>query len=624
MTDAGNLAPMESVADREPKAGALHQLAWLFLGGVASTAVALTSMTGGLSLAALADHPFYYRVDAVWHEVVIRQLLQGQPFAGNRFGYPFGANWNDWPSLDWGILGVAKLLGVFTGDYVLVTNLLFLLGFPLAFTSAFLVARRFGLTSPFAFVAGAAFALSSYHFNRLLLQGHLFLTWYFTAPIYILIAWQLVHPAAPNTRARATLRFAGLTLLTAFNIYYVAFGLIAVAAAMLQTLSRDEPRAVLRRAFPFFAAQLLGIALQFSPTILFKLQNGQNPIALSRDLIDSDLLGFRPIQLLLPHALHRVPSLADAAIRWQLLPDAANETALSSIGAIASIGLVILLMLTLHALCGGLIDQRARLLAMLTLVFVAFGTKGGAGLAFASSGFTFIRSWNRLSIFIEFAAILATLLALEPSFMRFSRRLRRRGTPWLITAAVLFIAVDQTPSYDPAFAARQASRFQVERGFVQQLERDLPRGSAIYQLPFVGFPAESTVPHYDSYEFMKPFLESESLRFNLGSMQGRPGDVFYRSLAQRPLPVQLAAIRRLGFSGLYIDRIGFSDGGSRVLRQLDLLVGPESATWRSDRRVVYYSLTGEAPALATTPLPAASVYALAEYAPAFPKRHRGD
>lgn len=610
------------------KGGLLARLrtdaAYLILGIPLTLITAIQVATSGLGVYALTQAPLMNARDAVSHAALLKQTIEGQPFLGARLGYPFGTNWLDWPSLDWGLLAIAKVLSFFTHDYVLIFNAIFLLGFPTAFVAAFAVGRRFDLSRPFAFTIGVSYALASYHFERLSLHGHLFLTWYWVAPVFVLLGWRLVAPAeAPRPRP-AWLRWLGLAALTGFGVYYTAFGLITITTALLVAIVIRSPKlavsAYLRTVLPLAA----GVAIQLTLTIINALQNGVNAHAFIRSRMESETYALRLEQLSLPHLTHRIPSLAAKAADFYNAVIPGNESVMSSIGVIATLGLFVLVLLSVTAIAGQPLDDRLRYLSTITLSFIAFATVGGLGLMLSLLGLTGIRSWNRLSIFIEFAALLATAMAIAPTAQRYSHAVRRALTPVVLVLIFGLVWVDQTPAPCPTCVASTQSQRAATADFVHVLEERLPNAAAIYQLPYVAYPEGWRLRTYDAYEFMKPYLESTSLRFNLGGMKGRGGDRLYRALAKRSLDTQVSVIRKLGFSGIYVDRTGIADGGTAVVASLTAILGPDAATWRGDKRVVYFDLHNSIAPIATGALTYAQVNDLTGFTPAFPHRLLSD
>ena len=109
-----------------------------------------------------------------------------------------------------------------------------------------------------------------------------------------------------------------------------------------------------------------------------------------------------------------------------------------------------------------------------------------------------------------------------------------------------------------------------------------------YQLPYVPFPESPPVHRLLDYELARGYVQSRSLRFGHGSLKGSRADLFFRSLAQRPLREQLEVVRALGFRGLTVDRRGYADDGAAVERELTaLLAGPAAATSETGEQLFF-------------------------------------
>lgn len=73
-------------------------------------------------------------------------------------------------------------------------------------------------------------------------------------------------------------------------------------------------------------------------------------------------------------------------------------------------------------------------------------------------------------------------------------------------------------------------------------------------------------------------------------MQGREGDLFYRGLARESIDKQLEVMKRLGFSGIYIDQRGFNDRGKELIDRLTTLLDSPPTLVRRDGQVVFFRI----------------------------------
>lgn len=158
---------------------------WL-LGAILSFISASVFMTGWpKGLIPNFKYPYSYAGDGLFVSWMIQRLHEGWIFNNVRSGYPFSSSFLDYPSSDAGNFLALKIIGLFTNGFSSTFNLYFLLGFSIAFVTAYCGLRALRLSMPFSFVAAALFDFTPFHFLRL---THLFYTWYFVVPIFFHIA----------------------------------------------------------------------------------------------------------------------------------------------------------------------------------------------------------------------------------------------------------------------------------------------------------------------------------------------------------------------------------------------------------------------------------------------------
>src|SRR5262249_34758355 len=154
---------------------------------------------------------------------------------------------------------------------------------------------------------------------------------------------------------------------------------------------------------------------------------------------------------------------------------------------------------------------------------------GGFG-SLLSFYLTWIRAFNRLSVFIAFFALLALLILLGRACSRSSR-----PVAWLSTSLVLLLLLglfDQTSkSFVPDYALLKRI-CESDAEFVRQMEEHLPEGAMIFQLPYTPFPEPRPVGKMDDYEFFRPYLHSQKLRWSYGAVKGRAADTWQLDIAQ--------------------------------------------------------------------------------------------
>lgn len=530
--------------------------------------------------------PLDYHHDSLSHAWLVQRAIEGWIFDNPRSGYPFGSNFLDYPGADGASLLLLKLLGLPGWGFQAAMKLYFLGGFGAIFTAAYGAMRAQGLARPLAFSAALLFNFAPFHFQR---AEHIFLTFYIAVPLFFHVAMQLWRQPPRALRWRD----AGLVVLGSTGVYYAFFGLLVVGTAALARLVRGWDGAVVRRTLAVMALVVAGVLLNVAPNLAQRHPDGPNPEVAQRGAHEAELLGFKFAQLVMPRIDHRIESWHRYALNYYKQFPLSNENVTSNLGAVASAGLAALLCAVFAALAGRKVAPPVALLALVVLVLFMFGTVGGFGSLFSQLVSASLRGWNRISIFIAFGALLGGFLVLQGW-------LRGRA---LVAAAAIVLALagllDQTaPASGPHRAAGQRA-FVLDRDFVGAIEKSLPAGSAVYQLPYMGFPEVGPRERMEAYDHMAGFLHSRTLRWNYAGMKGRDGDLFYRALAEEPMAQQLAVLRRLGFAGIYLDRGGYADHGQAAVAELSALLGAAPSLVRADGEVVFFRFAG-----AAAPLPA--------------------
>jgi phosphoglycerol transferase len=516
-------------------------------------------------------------------------------------GAPGGLNTLDFPSADFLNVVLLSIIGLIVRQAALAVNLYYLLGYPLAALTAAIVLRRFRLSRAASALAAILFAFIPYHYLRG--TAHLFLSEYWIVPLVFLLALQLDQRRPPffSTAEKGdTLeldihwRSALMPALIAVGIgtcgvYYAFFALFFIALA-------GAYAAVHRRSFArlYSAGGLVGIIVatlfvQWVPALLYRMSNGFNPGAVARASAEADAYSLRLSQLLLPGIGHRIESLSLwSRAYWESFFGVSKlglvETYYATLGVLAAIGVVTLLIWPLLAgiRTSGEAVSRTRAIMNPLSIFawggLLFGTAGGIG-AIVGIFFSLIRCYNRVSIFLAFLALFALGLLIDLVAERFGGG-EGGGliAVWVICAVLLGVGLfdqvvpAQLPDYG-ALALQEASDAQI----VGAVEAKLPKDAMVFQLPYIPFPEGGTLEVWPAnmvdYGHFRAPLQSASLRWSYGTMKGRPGDKWYRSTAGLSADKMVAELKAKGFSAIWVDRNGYSDGGKEIESQFQSATG---------------------------------------------------
>ncbi len=567
--------------------------------------------------------------DGKFYLMLVKGIIENGWYSSNpNLGAPFGQHLQDYPQgADNLNLLMIRGLAVFSSNPALVVNLFFLLTFGLTSVSCHFVLRRLGVSVPVAGVSAILFSQLAYHFFRG--ESHLLLSAYYSVPLsaYLFIellgeqrlfatrappdrappappAWRVRLPGWASRRSLATIGLC--VVIGSDNLYYASFALVLIVSATLIAAVRRRRGSALQGLA--VVVLIVGtLAANLAPSLVYRARHGANAAverSASADETTAEAFALRPANLVLPvpqsriAPLRRIGSSYDRAIAPHYC-----ESCFASLGVIGTVGLGSLALCAIAALIGatgGIAGQRLfRHSALGAGIALAAGTVGGLGSAIEVFLTPDIRAWNRISVVIAFFSLLAVALLLD----RLVGLLRPpRGGAALaggVLAAVLVFGVfDQTTdAFIPPYTAL-ARQWRSDGDFVAEVQARLPRGAAVFQLPYVPFPegypqtqpGDQVATYATKYELLRGYLHSTTLRWSYGAMKGRDDD-WAAQLAGQPLPVVVASVAAVGFDGVWVDPAGFEpQKAARLLSELRSLLGvtplasPDRDLWFFDLR----------------------------------------
>ena len=510
--------------------------------------------------------PTDYRGDSLEILARIQAAAEGdtvplRPQVISRLGAPFGANWSAYPSSDLLLLCVlgriARAIGVFP-----TANLALLMATITAALAFYGCARWLRARWEWAFAGALLFAFTFQTFHRGL--AHLFIVYSWAVPP-ALLACGLVA-ASRRLRLRSALGvfcLATAAVIGAGNPYTLFLFLQLLGWAVVAQWLGPRRRENLVVGLTAMAIAIAGFLVVESHVWLFAPDTAAtSPVV--RNYGGTERYALKPIELLLPPASHRWAPLAFLGQRYVRWSDwRTGEGFAPYLGIVGIVGFVWLAAVALRAIL-----RRERLpgVALPAAWVLAFASVGGITniLAFFTS-VTVFRATNRFSIFIS--ALVLLFMA-----TRVTRYWRPRAR-WLSVAAAAFVAAiglaDELPrGLDAAKQARIAQRIAADLELGTTLERLLPEGALVFQLPVVGFP-EVVPPHQlTDYEHFRPYLATRTLRFTYGSLKGRSRGRWQRDAASLPTSEMVRQLESCGFAAVYLNRRGFADRGEALLREL--------------------------------------------------------
>jgi hypothetical protein len=561
--------------------------------------------------------PLAYAPDAPYYLMLTKGLVEhGSYLRIPNLGWPFSLQLYDNPETGDNLqLAVLRGLGFILRDAVLTVNVYYLLTFVAVSLAAWFVLRRLGVSRLVAAVVAILYSFVPYHFARG--EAHLLLSGYFMVPIATLLILQVLSDDPPFTARResperrwrialwsrrAVPWILACVALGSTGPYYAFFAALLLAAAVVADFVAR--RSWQRVASGAMAAGIVVVVLllNLSPSFLYWAVHGQNDQAIPRGVSETEVNGLRIAELVLPRVDHRIDAFADAQRKSDRFSPVATSERGQQLGLVGAIGFVGLLVFTLSRLLRRRGDDGSRAppplgtraeigkrLGLLTVVAVVVATVSGFSLLISAFGVRYIRSYNRISVFIAFFALVAVAFALDWVVARVPRWRGRAFIAGVVCVAVLAVGIfDQTSSADvPDYKALERA-WDSDDVFMHGIQRDLGSGAAVFQLPYVFFPEAGFIIGTGPYDQVRGWLHADSLRWSWGSVRGREGD-WQGAVVRLPAPEALDALTAVGFTGLMIDRAGYEDGGAAIEAEYTSTLGQEPRV-SPDRRLLFYDL----------------------------------
>ncbi len=521
--------------------------------------------------------PLRYTGDGLFYSMNVKTMIDtGWVQSTERLGAPFGQELYDFPiGGDNGNYLLVKVLTFFSGDFGLVLNTFYLLGFWSVAFATYLCARILGTSRFAAVVVSVLYTFAPYHFLR---SGHVMLAHYAIVPIGVVVALRaatgrsFVRPDAP--RWHPLLWIAACVAIGSFGAYYSVFALVTVAfTAIASALVNRSTRPVVAGAV-FGAVIAVVMVLNQSGSLLYRLREGPNASIGGRLPVEFDTYSFRLIQTLTPVPGTRIPLIGDAtAVLDEGFPS--EDTMFFGLfGALCLLAMIVWVALRIVSnRFGADAPPSMNLLVAVAGLWILVAGTGGLSWFALLADFDRIRSWGRVSILILFVVLVWGARQITDLVRRRTGD-SRLSTPvkLCVVAVVCVVGLADQVTPDVYRPARQwDEEYATDRDFFTQVEADLPAGASVAQLPIIVFP-EARLNDSGPYDPVRGFLHTDTLRFSYGGMRGREADWQLR-LADADTRGLVDAFLAFGFEAIVVDRGGYLDGGDQLLRDLTAITG---------------------------------------------------
>ena len=554
------MGQLEMKAPASPSVGKINEFSW----GLASIGIAFVTLWRTLDLASLRfDVPLIYANDPLSYMYtydILRQPLMGAPATT---GMPFGTTLYDAPNADGFNLVLIRALELLTGQLGTAFNSYIIATIVIVGGCAYAVGRRLGLTPLWACALSILFNLLPYHVQRI---GHVFLLNYAPAAAAIWLALDVVsYPESDATGRRRP--WPAIVIAAIFcgcsGIYYAFFSCFFLAVAASIAFLTTPTRAIALRSLLIVSVIAATSAANLFPSLLYRFQHGANLEVVERIPADSEVYGLKLSQMLLPIPGHRISALADLNAQYTEQSPLVNENKTAALGIVGGTGFLLLLATPFLARGGRALPDTVKRAAPLAWIGFLYATIGGLGSLFAWLISPQWRALNRISVFLGFIALFALFAVVQELISR----MRSRAAPVFLAILIVGFGIFDTTPSNYAIASLYPSyraRFDSDKQFAEQLDNRLPAGSMLFQLPYVDYPEGDAHADLGGYDLLSPILQSKHLRWTFGAMTGRPEGRWYHIVAALDPEKLVMTLRTVGFSGIVINRLGYTDHGTSL------------------------------------------------------------
>lgn len=550
--------------------------------------------------------PLVFGGDGATNQMHIKSIIEnGWWLVNDDLGAPFAQLNHDFPaggeSLHFVLL---KAMALFSSDSGLLFNLYYFATFPAVAFVTFLVARHLRFSYALAALVSLLYAFVPYHFARG--PTHLLRSGYFAAPLaLLLLLWALEGPDGFRTGIGASRRWRrGRLGASVLSVVAVATTDTMLAAFTMALLGAMALVGAIRHRSPTWllpgAALTGGILAVFvlanMPTIVHALQHGDNEVAGRRSVGEAEAFGLKISDMVLPVPGHRIAALRELTAETQR--SAVDSEEGQALGIIGALGFMAIVYRGLSRLVAPrpAPSKRSRLadhLSVVGLTAVLIGTISGFSLVLSVLGFAQIRTWNRIVVLIALTCLLVVAAGLETAWARLRRSRLIRPRPALaggmLVAAVLAVGLlDQVPRRPPDYE-RLDAEFVSDKNFVARVEKELPDGAAVFQLPIVPYPEAGPTEGMADYDLLRGYLHSQTLRWSYGGVKGRDRADWQLKLLDEPPERLVPALAAIGFDGLWIDRHGYADQARPLEAELRRILAVEPIV-SDDQRLSFFDI----------------------------------
>lgn len=503
---------------------------------------------------------------------VAKNAVDGHSFwYMNDMGAPFNVSRYNFPMLMALYYDFCYFFGFFTNNAIFITNIYYILTFLLAVFGFILIANDLKVNYYFAVLGGVIFSFSQYHLFRS--AHHLTASSYFVVALVLHFCLSIVFRNKFNNRhliAEDKIKLYSSLILSSFligsaDIFYAYFGCAFIALCMLIALFNKKYTASLR-GFYFLVMILLVLINNLYPSILNSIINGSTKTSL-RDPYETFIYGLSLVHLFMPKTFdnfHIFSWLRESYYQTSLFK---GEATYSYLGIIGVIGFLILLSVLLIDSLRKILQKHEqddnkgvlRFFSKLNIFALLLGFQSAIGVFVALAGFTKVRTYNRVSVYILLLSILTTIYLLDIFYKKCFKNLKQVPKQiFLIIFCIGMLFIHFKDTYLEKFPQKfkvNKNKVRIVKKYAKDINNHYKNGAMILQLPILTYPENYISPKLANCNYQVfPYLFTKNIKWSHGALKHTNESFFQKSLfGSDNIENDIINAKLLGFDGISIN-----------------------------------------------------------------------
>lgn len=513
-------------------------------------------------------------------------------------GAPFGTNRSS--NISYYLFNDVHLMSMLfvylTGSVFMAQNLTYIALFYVNSAVTYGVLRSRKITVPICITGTISFTFLNYIFYRNV--SHIMLTPVYTIPLAILICLWIFEDDKvcvfgkdffKHKRNWFVILFSILIVNSGIGYYAVFACFFFMITGIYKTVEKKSWGGIIQ-----FLCQIILTVLCMGVTVsgyIFDVLQGKNAVMTSlRSYGDAEIYALKIVRLFLPTKGTGIQRIDNVIASYNASAVCQTETS-EYLGLIGVAGCIILFL----ALFVNRKGSEIKLMSVMTICAILYGTIGGLGVLFFLFATDMVRCTNRISIYIAFMSIY-TVCILAQRLYEWIKKHKRRYEIYNILFYLGLICVTGATLWNQVQWHHFDNNAQVQvcdeqKKFVDQLEQEIPDGAMIYQLPYWEYPPGPGINNMNPNELLQPYLYSTKIKWSFGAFSGESSLLWNSYVSQQKTEDMLESLSAMGFEGIFINTEAYTEEELlQLTEQLEEYIG-NPLVISDDKKWYYYSIS---------------------------------